>query len=74
MTIKYSFNLESKIDDNLTAAWKNSDNYEHNSENWLRFVQSVVEVEAASYDKDKEISHLTFTDESALSLFLLRWS
>lgn len=72
---KYSFKIKSSLDDNLTNSWHNwQDHYTKEIPEWEVFLETIPEILLASYDKDTQITHLLFKDESDLSLFLLRWS
>jgi len=74
MTRIYEFDIGSKIDDNLVASWKRWERYKSHVDNWAKFIRNLPDVEYATYSENDETTIVTFTSESALTMFLLRWA
>lgn len=70
--IEYSFNIGSKIDRKLIAAWQEWDGYNQSHRNWIKFLETLPGVESTNFMY--RTFTIVFEHESALSLFLLRWS
>lgn len=72
-TTKYSFKLGSNLDEKLTAKWQRWQGYTGGCKNWEQYLENIPGIKSAMYDTAEPATHLCFEDETALTMFLLRW-
>lgn len=74
--MKFSFTTGSNIDVNLTAEWREWQKEQIDTPvfSWFNFLKTMYGVAAVTYDVCPPRTIVTFDDELALSMFILRWS
>lgn len=68
-----SFGVNTTLDEKLTKAWVEFPGDDPDC-SWVDFLRTFSGVESVEYRVSPFCTDITFEDESALYMFLLRWS
>lgn len=69
--IDYRFTMYSEFGEKLVQVWNEWDKYDYSIRNWQDFLKTLPGVIDAGIDDGEMV--LGFENESAFSMFLLRW-
>lgn len=72
MTVEFTFDIDSKVDENLTVVWGKWDKYKNEVPNWLQFLKTLPEVDSTHFRGRS--TTITFEDDAARNMFLLKWT